>query len=392
MKWIVVLVIVGASIVTGFSAAYTVPQGWQAIVTQFGKPVGEPIAAAGLHFKTPFVQDVRYFEARVLDWDGEPNQIPTRDKRFIAVDTTARWRIADPLLFLQEVKDEIRAQTLLDDILDAATRDAVSGHNLIEAVRSSNRKMRISEEFTEDELEERAAHVKEQEKAEADGEEMGGQDGAEGQRQKANEKEKEAGKTEPAPGADKGGKAAVPSEEEKAEEGKGESSGSEVNWNDDTRVGSERIHVGRRELAKIIFNSARTQVQQYGIDLVDFRIKAINYVQSVRTKVYERMISERNKIAERYRSEGQGKAAFIDGQRRRQLLEIESGAYKDAQLIRGDAEAEATRIYAESYSQDPEFFNFMETLAAYPKALDKDTMLILSTDSPFYKYLKQTKD
>jgi len=291
-----------------FSAAYTVEEGTQIILTQFGRPVGEPVREPGLHFKTPFVQDVRVFEKRVLEWDGDPNQIPTRDKKFIEIDTTARWRITDPLRFLQTVHDESRAQARLDDILDAETRDAISSHDLIEAVRSSNRPMAADEEAEGGETVARDAIVS--------------------------------------------------------------------------------ITVGRRRLAEGILEKASGEVEKFGIELVDFRIKQNNYVEEVRRKVYDRMVSERKRIAEHYRSEGLGKKSEIDGQREKELLRIRSEAYRRAEEIRGEAEAEAVRIYAEAYGEDAEFFRFVETLATYEKTLAGETVLVLSTDSPFLQYLR----
>jgi len=300
---IIALVIV---FVTLLSGAYTVHESEQVIVTQFGRPIGEPIRAAGLHFKVPFIQDKRSFEKRALEWDGDPQQVPTLDKKFIKVDTTARWRIADPLLFLQTVRTEIAAQSRLDDILDSAARDAISSHDLIEAVRSSNREM-IFEELEA-----------------SDGEER-------------------------------------------------------------TQFGT--IVVGRQQLAEGILEQASSQVERYGIELIDFRIKKINYVEDVRRKVYDRMVSERRKIAEKTRSEGQGKRQEIDGLREKRLLEIRSGAYRRAEEIRGVADAEAAGIYAEAYSSDPEFFAFVETLKAYEDILDEGTTLFLSSESELMRYL-----
>lgn len=292
-------------VVLGLSSAYTVGEGEQVIITEFGKPIGEPVDRAGLHFKVPFIQEVRSFEKRSLEWDGDPNQVPTADKKFIEIDTTARWRITDPLLFLRTVQDQQRAQARLDDVLDAETRDAISSHKLLEAVRSTNREMMHD----------------------ADDQDEGV-----------------------------------------------------------TRT-TEEISVGRRALAQIVFNGAAPQVEEYGITLIDFRVKHIIYVEDVRAKVYDRMISERRKIAERYRSEGNGKSSEIDGQREKELLRIESGAYKRAQEIRGEAEAIATKIYAEAYGSDAAFYAFLESLSAYEDVLDEKTLLMLSTDSALLRHL-----
>jgi membrane protease subunit HflC len=300
------------------SGAYTVEEGTQVIVTQFGRPVGDPVTKAGLHFKLPFFQDVRVFERRVLEWDGDPNQIPTFDKRFIEIDTTARWRIADPLLFLRTVQDERGGQGRLDDILDSETRDAISSHNLIEAVRSTNREM--AQDAVLEEIGEVTSAIEAED-----------------------------------PGA--------------------------------VRAGEEKIDVGRGGIVTRIFENCASQVGQYGIELVDFRIKKINYVEDVRLKVYDRMISERKKIAERYRSEGRGRKAEIDGQREKELLRIRSEAYRREQEIIGAAEAESTRLYAEAYGQDSEFFAFLATLDAYREMLDEAATLVLPLEGELLQYL-----
>jgi membrane protease subunit HflC len=287
---------------------YTVSETEQVIITQFGKPIGDPVNQAGLHVKVPFIQKANVFERRWLEWDGDANQVPTRDKKFIWVDAYARWRIDDPLLFFQSVRDERGAQTRLDDILDGATRKAIAQWELIEIVRSTSRQLDRSEEAT-------------------------------------------------------GG--------EEAEEG----------W-------IEQIRQGRHEITRQILVQASQGALNFGIELVDVRIKRINYVQDVLQKVYERMISERKRIAEKSRSEGEGRAAEIRGQKERELQRIRSEAYEDAQEIIGRADAEATRIYAEAYGRDPDFYAFLQTLESYEQTIDKDTWLLLSTDSDFFRYLK----
>ena len=290
------------------STFYTVPMTQQVIITRFGKPVGKPVKTPGLHIKRPFVEKVIRFDKRILEWDGDPNQIPTKDKKYIWVNTYARWKITDPLKFYQSVRNEMGAQARLDDILDAATRDYITSHVLLEVVRNSNREM----ETAENELE-LAADIK-------------------------------------AP----------------------------IKW-------------GRDKITRQILKKASKIVPQYGIELVDVRIKHINYVKEVRTKVYERMISERTRIAEKYRSEGQGKKAEIEGQMEKELQRITSEAYRTAQEIKGKADAQATVIYAEAYNNDPEFYSFIKTLETYKKSLKKNSWLIISTDNDFFKYLKNMK-
>ena len=288
-------------------ALFIVDETKQVVITQFGKPVGEPIISAGLHFKVPFIQQAHYFEKRLLEWDGDPNQIPTKDKKYIWVDTTARWKIVDALKFLQSVGNEISASSRLNDIINSATRDAVTGNLLVEAVRDSNRILE-TKDLGED---------------------------------------------------------AIVSEE-----------------------ALERIYIGRQKLTRSILEKAKVLAPQYGIEIMDVRIKRINYVEEVRNKVYDRMIAERKRAAEKYRSEGFGKAAEIEGQTGKELKLITSEAYKQAQAIVGKADAEAINIYAVSYEQNPEFYSFLKTLETYRGTIDAISTVILTTDSDYYKYLK----
>ena len=315
MKGIAFSILVLLVIIVLFAATYVVREWEQVVITQFGDPVGDPVTAAGLHFKLPFVQEVNRFEKRILVWDGEKGQITTRDKRFIWVDTTARWRIKEPLTFLQAVRTERGAQTRLDDILDGATRDIISGHNLIEVVRLTNRVLDLP-----------------------------------------------------------------PEEEEEAE----------TSFQATTEEGRVRIEQGRDRLVEAILERARGMGLEYGIELIDVRIKRINYVEAVRTTVYTRMISERQRIAERYRSIGKGLKAEIDGQRMREEKKISSEAYKKAQEIVAKADAEAARIFADAYNRDPEFYGFWRTLKTYENTVGQNTTLVLSPDSELYRYLSSS--
>jgi len=287
------------------NSAYIVTETQQAVITQFGQPVGGPIQKAGLHWKTPFIQHVHYFEKRILEWDGYPSEIPTKDKKFIWVDVTARWRIVDPLKFLQTMRHETNAQSRLDDIIDGVTRDHITRYEAPVIVRSSNRILEI--ELKEEDI--------------------------------------------------------------SAE---------------DT---FEKIEVGRDSITRQILEQARKIVADYGIELVDVRVKRINYIESVQRRVFERMISERKRAAETLRSEGQAFRMEIEGQKERELKRIYSGAYRKAQEIKGKADAEATKIYADAYSKDPAFYTFLQTLDSYKEGL-RDSRLILSTDSDFLTYLK----
>lgn len=296
-------------------ALYVVDETQQVVITQFGEPIGRPITKAGLYFKTPFIQTANYFDRRLLTWDGDQNQIPTRDKRYIWVDSTARWKIVDPLKFMQSVSTMAGAYARLDDIIDAAARDTVSNLNLVETVRNSNNLLdRINAQGTTEE-----GYL------ELDPESL------------------------------------------------------------------ERIKVGREELTRNILKRASEIVPNYGIEVVDVRIQRVNYISEVRQKVYDRMISERKRAAEQYRSEGQGKKAEIEGQMQKELQEIQSEAYRKAQEIKGKADAEAIKIYADAYNDDPEFYSFLKTLDTYKETIGKDTTLILSTDNDYFEYLKDIK-
>jgi len=287
------------------SATYLVSETQQVIITQFGEPRGNAVTAPGLHFKVPFIQKVNAFEKRFLEWDGSPNQMPTKDKRFIWVDMYARWRITDPLKFFQRLRDEFGAQSRLDDILDGETRNAVASYDLIELVRSSNR---------------------------------------------------------PAE--------SIPIETE------------------EDRIVLEQIARGRRAIAAGILEAARARTTDLGIEVLDIRLKRINYVDEVAKDVYARMIAERKRIAERFRSEGEGEAARIQGERQRDLQRIQSEAYRLSQELRGKADAEATAIYAEAYGRDPEFYAFFKSLETYERVIDGRTYFVLGTDSDLLMYLR----
>ena len=302
----VLLVVLLAALVLLGQTAYTVSETEQVIITRLGEPVGDPVVESGLHFKLPFIERINVFEKRFLEWDGNPNQVPTKDKRFIWVDTYARWRIVDPLLFFQRLRDERGAQSRLDDILDGETRNAVAQHDLIELVRSTNRN------------------------------------------------------PEDVP---------IESEEES--------------------VILDKIAQGRQEITREILTTAASRVADLGIELLDLRFKRINYVEEVQQDVFARMIAERQRIAQQFRSEGQGEAARIDGERERELAKIVSEAYREAEALRGEADAEATRVYAEAYNRDADFYAFTKSLETYEATMDPSTVFILGTDSELLRFLRQ---
>lgn len=299
--FIVVLVVL-------LSSAFIVNEQEQVVITQFGKPVGSAISAPGMKFKVPFVQKANFFEKRYLEWDGDPNQVPTKDKKFIFVDTYARWQITDPLQFFIRLTNERGAQSRLDDILDGETRDYIASHNIEEAVRTSNRtpiNTGVIGELIGDSL--------------------------------------------------------------------------------------AKIGVGREKIQNMILKSSNEKASDLGIVILDFRFKRINYVEDVREQVYERMRSERFRIADKFRSEGQGEASRINGEKERELKTIQSEAFREAQEIMGRADAEAAAIYADAYdksSMSRSFYAFLKSLETFEKTFDKETSIILSTESELYRYLK----
>ncbi len=289
-----------------YSSLYRVNEWEQVVITQFGRPVGEPITEAGLHVKLPFIQDVIRYEKRILRWDGDPKEIPTRDKRYIWVDATARWRIVDALKFLQVIREYDQAYAKLDDIIDSVVRDYVSSNDLVELVRTSDMEGMVVDETS-------------------------------------------------------------PFEKEAA----------------------KKVELGREAITRAILAEASKPMSEFGMQLVDVRIKRINYTEEVRQKVYERMISERKRKAAQFRSEGEGKKAEVLGQMEKELKSITSEAYKTSEEIRGKADAESTKIYGKAYSKDPEFYSFYKTMETYRSAELKNSVIILGTDSEFYKFLKE---
>jgi len=312
-KLVTVLAVFGLGAFLLMSSAYTVSEVEQAIITQFGEPVGAPVTTAGLKLKVPFIQDVNLIDKRVLEWDGSPSDMPTKDKLYVSVDLFARWRIVDPLQYFLRLHDERSAQSRLDDVLGSETRNAVAKHELIEIIRTTKDRVPLRDTLAAD-----------------------------------------AGRQ-----LDVG--SLVPTQK------------------------------GRKAVEQEIFAEAAEKVRVFGIELLDIRFKRINYNESVRPKIYDRMISERRQIAERFLSEGNGEAARIRGNRVRDLNKIQSEAYRQVEEIRGMADAKATEIYARAYNQSPEsvaFYEFTRTMQSYKSIIAENTTLVLSTDSDLFKFLK----
>ena len=311
MKQTIFLIIVVGVVILGFGSIYTINETEQAVVTQFGKPVGGAITDAGVHFKTPIIQTVIKFDKRILEWDGSANEIPTLDNKYIFIDAFARWRISDALQFYKSAKNEMLAQSILDDILDGAVRDEIANRTMVEIVRSSNRAMIIQDV---------------------------------------------------------------------------ESSSVNVNNKviEDYSAKGARLDIVESILESV---SKRLLDLNMGIEILDVQLKRINYTRQVQEQVFNRMISGQNQIAEKYRAQGQGKKQEILGMQVQRKKEIISGAYLESQKIKGEADANATRIYADAYGKSPEFYNFIKTLETYSNTLDSSTQFILSTDNHYLKYL-----
>jgi membrane protease subunit HflC len=319
-KGIIFAIVVFVGIIIVKNSVYVLNPGQQAIITQFGKPIGLPKTKAGFGYKTPFVQKVRYVDKRILNWDGIPKQVTTKDKKFIKVDTTARWRITNALTFLQTVQGERGAQFKIGAILDSATKNVISRHNLVEAVRNSN--------LIELKIKEKRIEIAKK-------------------------------------------------------RAKGES------FIEDELSGDvERIKVGRENLSILIAKDASKGLEKFGIELIDVQLKRISYDKSVEKKVYERMISERKKIAEKIRSIGQGERAKIEGRLLKDLQKIESEAYRKAQEIRGYAEAKSIAIYASALKKGEDFYEFTRSMEAYERTFSNKSKFLLSSDSKFLKFLK----
>ena len=311
MKQTIFLIIVVGVVILGFGSIYTINEAEQAVVTQFGKPVGGAVMDAGIHFKTPIIQTVIKFDKRILEWDGSANEIPTLDNKYIFIDAFARWRISDALQFYKSAKNEMLAQSILDDILDGAVRDEIANRTMVEIVRSSDRVMVIQDV---------------------------------------------------------------------------ESSSVNVNNKviEDFSAKGARLEIVESILESV---SKRLLDLKMGIEILDVQLKRINYTSQVQEQVFKRMISGQNQIAEKYRAQGQGKKQEILGMQVQRKKEIISGAYLESQKIKGEADANATRIYADAYGKSPEFYNFIKTLETYSNTLDSSTQFILSTDNHYLKYL-----
>ncbi|MCP4198765.1 MAG: protease modulator HflC [Proteobacteria bacterium] len=348
----VILVII-ILLIIAYSAAYTINEAEQVVVVRFGE-VRHTETEPGLHFKTPFIDDAMRFEKRWLAWDGEPNQITTLDKRYIHIDVFARWRISNVRTFIEVLRDEDTAQGRLDDIIDSATRNVVANHNLIEAIRTSTRSFQESDE---ERLLTRGGEPK---------------------------TPSPVAEVEPEPDEQEGGEKAETTAESSVPVA--DSIPEQIN-----RKSFYAIQVGRDKLTRLILEKATSKAAQLGIELKDVQFKRIDYIQSVRDKVFDRMISERKRVAEAFRSQGRGRAAEILGRTEKELKKIQSEAYRQSEEIKGHADAQAAAIYARAYKRDPELYNFLKTLESYEHTVNEDTWMLLSTDADYARHLRTMK-
>ncbi|MFP4638010.1 MAG: protease modulator HflC [Spirochaetaceae bacterium] len=300
---------------------FVVEEGEQAIVIRFGEIVNSE-TEAGLKLKTPLVDNVITFPKRIQSWDGDPRRIPTEENQFIWVDTTARWRITDPELFYASVTTVDAAYSRLDDLIESAVRQVITGNRLHEAVRDSN----IINE------------MEPEQPVEADIEELDDE------------------------GVEEIADLVTVAREQ------------------------ERVSRGRRELSQEMFESAAEVTPDFGIELIDIVVRQIRYSDDLTESVYDRMVSERRRIARAYRSWGEGRKEEILGEIENERQQVISQAEREAQEIRGQADADAARIYAQAYGADPEFFRFWRALASYEDTLPRFRKT-LTTDLEYFDFL-----
>jgi membrane protease subunit HflC len=315
-RLITILVVAGAALLIFLMLGpfYVLQEGQQAIVLQFGRIVNSK-RDAGLWIKAPLIDQVVRFPKKIISWDGEPTRVPTEERQFIWVDTTARWRIEDPELFYQSVTDEAGAQTRLDAVIDSAVKEVISNNRLNEAVRNSDVINTIVRRSTGD-----------------------SQDA------------------------------------------------SSILGDTYTEIEYTSIEKGRDELSNEMLKRAKQTAPIYGIGLLDVIIRQIRYSDDLTESVFSRMITERQQVAQAWRSDGEGLKNEWLGKREKERLEIISAAERTAKVIRGEADAEAAAIYANAYNVDPEFYAFFKAIEAYRRLLP-NFQKTLSTDAEFFDYL-----
>jgi len=303
---------------------YTVEEGHQAVVIRFGQIVSVQ-TAAGLKVKTPFLDQVTIYPKKIVSWDGAAQIIPTKqpENQFIWVDTTARWRIVDSTLFYESVGTVTQMHSRLDDLIDSAVRSVVSRNYLIDAIRNSNEIYDTIKQQIESEMA-----------------------GSSGQ--------------------------VINVESYRLTEGRGREA-----------LAGEMLDLARRNMT---ITKDGKEINQFGVELIDVLVRQIKYSDDLTESVYQRMIQERTRQASRTRSEGRGEKDNILGRIDREVQAAISDAERQAEQIKGEADAEATRVYAAAYQADPEFFRLWRSLESY-KALLPKFKKTLSTDAQYFDYL-----
>ena len=333
-KSFVILIIV-VLIVIILRPFFILHEGEQAVVTRFGR-ITKTYTEAGLKLKMPAVDKVIRYSKKILSWDGDPQRVPTSENQFIWVDTTARWQIVDLETFYQRVTVMDQAYSRLDNIIESAVRTVVSKYPLSESVRSTD-KILSSENAILDFQTDNSAPVPIDENAQES--------------------------TESA-----------------------ESSG----VNDLLESAFAPIKYGRKKLSEEMISISQQSMPEYGIKLLDVVIRQIRYSDDLTQSVYDRMISERQKVATGYRSDGNGlKAEWLGRLNRDRDIKL-SEADRQAALIRADGDAQAARIYADAYNVDPEFYSFWKALESYKETLPGQQK-VLSTDMDFFQYMYKVK-
>lgn len=322
-KIVTVLVVVGGILILFLILGpfYIIQEGEQAVVVRFGEIV-RTTTQAGLHLKTPFLDNVVKFPARIMSWDGQPRLFPTFEQQFIFVDTTARWRIRDPRLFYSRLSTVQAAYGRLDDVIESAVRGIIASNPIYEAVRSSN----LINELDREPVAPEAIDAEDAEEVAQIGDLI------------------------------------VTVEEQ------------------------ERVLKGRNELSNEMRRTAGARAEEFGIELIDVVIRQIRYSDELTAAVYDRMISERRRIARAYRSLGEGRRETILGELEREKNRILSEAFSRAEAIRGQGDARAAEIYTGAYSQDPEFFEFWRAIESYRQTLPRFNKT-LTTDMQYFNFL-----
>ncbi|MEX2381900.1 MAG: protease modulator HflC [Opitutales bacterium] len=317
----------------GVNSVYTINEWEQAVITQFGEVRGEPVTAAGLHFKMPY-HAVQIYDKRLLRWDGSETRTITRDRKTINLDVTARWRVSDAKRFRESIQTVDQADSRLNGIIAGTIMDKIAEFDLYEVIRSTNQILQVGGQPIGGALEGEDA-----EELDIDLEEF----------------------------ATLGGEL-----EELRRDAQGE-------------YGAGRPVVLDGILAEV---RERLENINLGIHVEDVLIKQLNYTTEIESNVYDQMNAELAKISAGFRSHGNRRAETRLGEMQRELDSIESNAIERAQILRGQAEATSIEIYADAFNRSPGFYQFLRGLETYEKILNQNGTLIIGTDSPLFDLFK----